>query len=300
MFDENRLRVFAAIAREGSVTAAAAALHYAQPSVSHHLARLEAEAGVPLVQRAGRGIRLTGAGRLLADRAEEILGRIDSARTELAAHAGLGAGRVRLAAFPSALAAVVPAVAAAFGAAHPDIELALTEAEPPEALAALRRGEVDVALTFHHGDSRPGDRQGHTVTPLLHEPLYVVSRAGGSWPGPRADLDTYRDQRWIAGCERCRTHLLSACGKRGFTPAVAFETDDYVAAQALVAAGLGVTTLPGLALRAHLHPGVRIDRLPDDHRFVDAVVYGAPPLPAPVAAFLEVLQETAARPLPWP
>ncbi|WP_314245031.1 LysR family transcriptional regulator [Streptomyces sp. DSM 40907] len=300
MFDENRLRVFAAIAREGSVTAAAAALHYAQPSVSHHLARLEAEAGVPLVQRAGRGIRLTEAGRLLADRAGEILGRIDSARTELAAHAGLSAGRVRLAAFPSALATVVPTVAAAFSAAHPDIELALTEAEPPEALAALRRGEADVALTFRHGDGPPGDREGHTVTPVLHEPVYLVSRAGESWPGPRTDLGTYRGQRWIAGCERCRTHLLSACGKRGFTPAIAFETDDYVAAQALVAAGLGVSTLPGLALRAHLHPGVRIDRLPDGHRFVDAVVYGAPPLPAPVEAFLRVLEETDVESAQWP
>ncbi|WP_030759569.1 MULTISPECIES: LysR family transcriptional regulator [unclassified Streptomyces] len=300
MFDENRLRVFAAIAREGSVTAAAAALHYAQPSVSHHLARLEAEAGVPLVQRAGRGIRLTEAGRLLADRAEEILGRIDSARTELAAHAGLSAGRVRLAAFPSALATVVPTVAAAFGVAHPDVELALTEAEPPEALAALRRGEVDVAFTFHHGDGPAGDREGHTVTSILHEPVYLVSRAGASWPGPRTDLDTYRGQRWIAGCERCRTHLLSACGKRGFTPTIAFETDDYVAAQALVAAGLGVTTLPGLALHAHRHPEVRIDRLPDDHRFVDAVVYGAPPLAAPVEAFLRVLAETAVEPVPWP
>ncbi|MFF4445330.1 LysR family transcriptional regulator [Streptomyces sp. NPDC001502] len=300
MFDENRLRVFAAIAREGSVTAAAAALHYAQPSVSHHLARLEAEAGVPLVQRAGRGIRLTEAGRLLADRAEEILGRIDSARTELAAHAGLSAGRVRLAAFPSALATVVPTVAAAFSAAYPDIELALTEAEPPEALAALRRGEVDVAFTFHHGDGPPADREGHTVTSVLHEPVYIVSRAGASWPGPRTDLDTYRGHRWIAGCERCRAHLLSACGKRGFTPEIAFETDDYVAAQALVAAGLGVSTLPGLALRAHLHPGVRIDRLPDDHRFVDAVVYGAPPFPAPVEAFLKVLGETGVEPAPWP
>ncbi|MFD6911115.1 LysR family transcriptional regulator [Streptomyces virginiae] len=300
MFDENRLRVFAAIAREGSVTAAAAALHYAQPSVSHHLARLEAEAGVPLVQRAGRGIRLTEAGRLLADRAEEILGRIDSARTELAAHAGLSAGRVRLAAFPSALATVVPTVAAAFGVAHPDIELALTEAEPPEALAALRRGEVDVALTFHHGDGPPGDREGHTVTSILHEPLYIVSRAGASWPGPPADLDTYRDQRWIAGCERCRTHLLAACGKHGFTPEIAFETDDYVAAQALVAAGLGVTTLPGLALRAHRHPDVRIDRLPDDHRVVDAVVYGSPPLAAPVDAFLRGLEDTAVDTVPWP
>jgi DNA-binding transcriptional LysR family regulator len=300
MFDENRLRVFATIAREGSVTAAATALHYAQSSVSHHLARLEAEAGVPLVQRAGRGIRLTEAGRMLADRAEEILGRIDSARTELAAHAGLSAGRVRLAAFPSALATVVPTVAAAFSVAYPDIELGLTEAEPPEALAALRRGEVDVAFTFHHGDIPPGEREGHTVTPILHEPVYLVSRAGETWPGPPADLGTYRGQRWIAGCERCRTHLLSACEGRGFTPTIAFETDDYVAAQALVAAGLGVSTLPGLALRAHLHPGVRIDRLPDDHRFVDAVVYGVPPAPAPVEAFMNVLRDTAVQPIQWP
>ncbi|WP_109779803.1 LysR substrate-binding domain-containing protein [Streptomyces sp. CG 926] len=212
----------------------------------------------------------------------------------------LSAGRVRLAAFPSALATVVPTVAAAFGVAHPDIELALTEAEPPEALAALRRGEVDVALTFHHGDGPAADREGHTVTSILHEPVYIVSRAGASWPGPRTDLDTYRGQRWIAGCERCRTHLLSACGKHGFTPAIAFETDDYVAAQALVAAGLGVTTLPGLALHAHRHPDVRIDRLPDDHRFVDAVAYGAPPLAAPVEAFLRVLADTAVEPVPWP
>ncbi|MEU8779331.1 LysR family transcriptional regulator [Streptomyces sp. NPDC048606] len=300
MFDENRLRVFAAIAREGSVTGAAAALHYAQPTVSHHLARLEAEAGVPLVRRVGRGIRLTEAGRLLADRAEEILGRIDSARVELAAHAGLGAGRVRLASFPSALATLVPAAAAAFAAAHPDVELALTEAEPPEALAALRRGEVDVALAFHHGDGPPAGREGHTATPLLHEPVYVVSRAGDPYTGPRADLATHRDRRWIAGCERCRAHLLAACAERGFSPSIAFETDDHVAAQALVAAGLGVTTLPGLALRAHRNPDVRVDRLPEVRRRVEAVVYGAPPAPAPVDAFLKVLADTAGRPLRWP
>ncbi|MCZ2265209.1 LysR family transcriptional regulator, partial [Isoptericola sp. QY 916] len=81
--DLTRLRVLAAVARTGSVTAAARELHYAQPSVSHHLARLEAEAGIALLQRAGRGVRLTEAGRLLAARAEEILGRVEGARREL-------------------------------------------------------------------------------------------------------------------------------------------------------------------------------------------------------------------------
>src|SRR6185369_4593730 len=120
MLDTTRLRVLAAVARHGSVTAAARALKYAQPSVSHHLARLEAETGSQLIQRVGRGIRLTDAGRVLADRAEEILGRLDAAEAELAAHAGLRAGRVRLAAFPSALGSFVPPVAARFTRAHPD------------------------------------------------------------------------------------------------------------------------------------------------------------------------------------
>src|ERR1700761_6075969 len=130
MLDLTRLRVLVAVARHGSVTAAAEALHYAQPSVSHHLARLEVETGSRLIQRVGRGIRLTDAGRMLAERAEEILGRLDAAEAELAAHTGLRAGRVRLAAFPSALGTFVPRAAAAFDAAHPGVELRLIEAEP--------------------------------------------------------------------------------------------------------------------------------------------------------------------------
>src|ERR687883_1408907 len=108
MLDVTRLRVIDAVARHGSVTAAARELAYSQPSVSHHLARLEAETGAQLLQRAGRGIRLTQAGRLLADRAAEIVGRLDAADAELSAHVGLTAGRVRLAGFASAIGSLVP------------------------------------------------------------------------------------------------------------------------------------------------------------------------------------------------
>src|SRR5882757_11263100 len=108
MLDVTRLRVLDAVARLGSVTAAAREMDYSQPSVSHHLARLEAETGAQLVQRAGRGIRLTQAGRLLADRAAEIIGRIDAADAELSAHVGLSTGRVRLAGFSSAVGSLVP------------------------------------------------------------------------------------------------------------------------------------------------------------------------------------------------
>src|ERR1044071_1350303 len=98
MLDVNRLRVIDAVARHGSVTAAAKELHYSQPSVTHHIGRLESEAGAQLVKRVGRGIRLTAAGELLAARAAEIIGRIDAAGAELGAHVGLRAGRGRLAA----------------------------------------------------------------------------------------------------------------------------------------------------------------------------------------------------------
>src|ERR1700737_1831884 len=113
MLDVTRLRVLDAVARRGSVTAAAQELHYSQPTVSHHLARLEGETGAQLLRRVGRGVRLTQAGQLLADRAAEIIGRIDAADAELAAHVGLTAGRVRLAAFSSAIGSLVPRAVAA-------------------------------------------------------------------------------------------------------------------------------------------------------------------------------------------
>ncbi|MGO9078122.1 MAG: LysR family transcriptional regulator, partial [Streptosporangiaceae bacterium] len=119
MLDLTRLRVLVAVARHGSVTAAARALNYAQPSVSHHIARLEAETGAQLLQRSGRSVQLTEAGRLLAERAAEIIGRLDSAEAELAAHVGLRDERVRLAAFGSALGTIVPAAAAALQARRP-------------------------------------------------------------------------------------------------------------------------------------------------------------------------------------
>src|SRR5215475_9818607 len=191
MLDVTRLRVLVAVVRHGSVTAAAHALNYAQPSVSHHLARLEAETGTTLVQRAGRGIRLTAAGRLLAERAAEVIGRLDAAENELAVYSGLRAGRLRLASFPSALGTVVPAAAALLRDRHPSVDLRLTEAEPPEAVRMLRAGYVDVALVFRHepegdagdaggagdaddGDPAIADRSDLREQVLMSEPVHLI------------------------------------------------------------------------------------------------------------------------------
>ena len=305
MLDVTRLRVLVAVARHGSVTAAARALNYAQPSISHHIARLEAETGTQLLERVGRGIRLTDAGRLLAERAEEIIGRLDAAEAELAAHVGLREGRVRLAAFPSALGTIVPAAAARLEAETPGMDFMLTEAEPPEALRMLRAGYVDVALVFRHyqrdTDPNPPDpaEEGTRGQLLLDEPVYLVTAAmaapegSAGEPAAAADLTAYAGSRWIAGCERCRSHLVRQCELAGFTPKISFTTDDYLAVQALVAAGLGVTTLPGLCLRAARHPGVAAFELPWARRHVFAMTYGQPPDSKATSRLIDMLAKVA-------
>src|SRR3954451_12667088 len=184
MLDATRLRVLDAVARDGSVTAAARELSYSQPSVSHHLARLEAETGAQLLQKSGRGIRLTQAGSLLADRAAEIIGRIDAAEAELSAHVGLTAGRVRVAGFASAIGSLVPRAAATLAREHPGLEIGSTDTHPPEALELLRTGKVEVAIIFRH-DEAEDEPSGVRLRHLLEDPMYLLShRRTDLFPAP--------------------------------------------------------------------------------------------------------------------
>jgi DNA-binding transcriptional LysR family regulator len=287
MLDVNRLRVIDAVARHGSVTAAARELHYSQPSVTHHLARLEAETGAQLLQRVGRGIRLTQAGQLLADRAAEIIGRIDAADAELSAHVGLTAGRVRLAGFSSALASLVPRAVAGLASSHPGLQISVTDTHPPDGLELLRTGKIEVAIIFRYDETEP-EPVGVRLHHLLDDPLYLLStrRRGRT-------LAALRDATWIAGCDRCRSHLLSLCADEGFEPRIGYVSDDMVVMQAMVAAGLGVTTLPGLALRAHRAEGIVARELRGSQRHVYAATYGEPPDPPAVTALLSALADAA-------
>jgi DNA-binding transcriptional LysR family regulator len=208
MLDVNRLRVIDAVARHGSVTAAAKELHYSQPSVTHHLTRLEAETGAQLLQRVGRGIRLTPAGQLLADRAAEIIGRIDAAGAELSAHVELNAGRVRLAAFASANGSLVPAAVAMLANRYPSLEISVTDTHPLDALELLRTGKVEVAVIFRYEETEP-ELPGVRLHHLLDDPVYVLSTRR------ERGLAALRDATWIAGCDRCRRHLLSICADAG-------------------------------------------------------------------------------------
>ena len=169
MLDIVRLRILAAIAAHGSVTKAAKHLNYSQPAVSHHLARLEAETGARLVQRIGRGIRLTPEGEHLARRATEIVGRVEVAAAELSAMVGLRTGRVRLAGFQSALAAVIPHAAATLRRDHPGIELHLTDAHPQVALNLPGDLSVDLGLKLVYPNADQAENSWRILTRLSYQ-----------------------------------------------------------------------------------------------------------------------------------
>ncbi|NGN65219.1 LysR family transcriptional regulator [Streptomyces sp. A7024] len=282
MLSLTHLKVLEAVARHGSVTEAAKELHYSQPSVSHHLGRLEAATGAKLIQRVGRGIRLTPEGELLAQRATEILGRVDAASVELAAHVGLRAGRVRLAGFQTVLSTLVPKAAAELSRSYPGIELNLVDAHPVDGLQMLRSGSVDIALIFRHTET-PLEEDGFRLTHLLDDSLHLVSHR------PRQRLEDHRDSAWVGGCDRCRAATITACEQAGFSPRFAYSCDDTVVAQALVAAGMGVAILNGLALQAHRAPGIYSTPLPGNARRIYAATYGDPPDPPATTALIEIL-----------
>lgn len=295
MLGTNRLRVFQQVARTGSLAGAARALSYTQPAVAHHVGELERELGTPLVVRHGRGVRLTEAGTALAAHADAVLSRLAAAHEEVAAIAGLRAGRVRVAAYPTAAATLVPRALAALRDDFPDVEASLQELEPPEALAALRAGDVDLAITFRYPESNPEPERDLVATPLGDDPIDIVVPVGHASAGrKRHRLTDLVDETWVAGCDRCRAHLVDTCQGAGFTPTVAFTTDDFVTQQALVAAGLAVAAMPRSTLGAHADPGVRAAPCPElSMRSIEVVVAGDP-IPPAVAALRDRLAAGAA------
>jgi molybdate transport repressor ModE-like protein len=289
--DPQLLRVLRAVADHGSITRAATALGSSQPAVSQLLTRAEQRLGHALVLRGGRGATLTHAGQVLADHALHVQAALTAAREDLDAVGGLTRGRVRLAGFPSASSALVPAVLARLAVTAPGVRTSYVEVEPPEALDLLRSGEVDVALTFTYVGDEVGalPDPGLVTRPLGRDPLALVTpvlapRSGGS---TAVDLASHRDARWIGGCPRCRGHLLASCASAGFTPDIVLETDNAAAVVGLVAAGLGVALLPRLALATTVIPaGVAIDPVDEDlARRVEVVVArGADRVPSVRAA----------------
>jgi DNA-binding transcriptional LysR family regulator len=251
MLDVRRLRVLRAVSQHGSFSAAAESLSYTQSAVSQQIAALEREAGVLLVQRNARGVRLTDAGAALVRHTEVILSRLADAEAELEAIAGLRSGRLRLAAFPSAGATIMPAAIGRFRAEHPGVELSLVPAEPDEVPALLKAGDVDIAL---HIDAPPvtSEPEGIELVHLLDDPMYACLPATHELAGrSRVKLSDLAGEPWILGSTgRCpdSTVFLRACQTAGFECQIAFHSDDYLSIQGFVAAGVGLALIPDLGL----------------------------------------------------
>ncbi|MFJ9645192.1 LysR family transcriptional regulator [Streptomyces sp. NPDC101206] len=258
MIEARHLRVLRAVADTGSFSAAARELGCTQPAVSQQMKALEQSAGTPLLIRAGREMRLTQAGAALVRHAAGILAGLTAAEEEVAAIAGLRAGRVRLVSFPSGSSTLVPTALAAMRAAHPGTRISLVEAEPPRSVEMLRDGDCDVALAFRYaGTAAAAEWADLVVRPLLTDRLVGLVPEGHRLAGAeRLGMAELADEPWIAGCPRCRRHLVEVCEGVGFTPRIDFATDDYPAVAGLVGAGLGVAVLPELALESVRAKGV--------------------------------------------
>ena len=241
--DPRRLLIFREVARRGSLSAAAAALGWTQPAVGQHVHRLERDLGLALALRSTRGITLTDAGTALLAHADAVAARLNAADDDMLSLTTLRAGRLRLAAFPSACALLIPQALVSLARQAPELDVRLTELEPPEARALVLAGDADLAVTFDYaprtavhaapvflrsletGPEPAADPDQHRdviAVPLLDDPVRAVlptahplARRGD--PGTAIELSQLATQPWIAGCERCRTHLVSAAAAAGFS-----------------------------------------------------------------------------------
>ncbi len=303
MLDVKQLRVLKEVAEQGSFSAAAESLSYTQPAISQQIAALERRAGATLVDRTSRGVHLTDAGRALVEHATVVLTRLSAAEAELEAIAGVRGGRVRLSSFPTAGASLLPPAVALFTERHPEVELAFLEQEPEEAVQMLRAAELEVAIVFEYRElSQPEFERmydGIDLRLLVDDPMYLALPR--DHPGAcrsRIRLADFAEETWIQNDTTgpCGRLHLAACGSAGFEPRIAFQSDDYNVVQGLIAAGVGISLLPGLALTNVREDIVvrSLGRKSPTRRVASATLAGRYRSPA-TEAMLGILDEVAAR-----
>jgi len=253
MFDARLLTVFREVATRGSFSEAATALSFTQPAVSQQIARLERELGTRLLSRNARGVTLTPAGEVLLRHAEAMLAQLREAEAEVQAVAGVERPRLRVGAFASAAASIMPPALAELRSAHPAAAVTMRVAEMPDSLDALRTGELDLSVIIDAINSPlefPADVE---VADLFDDPFLATLPYSHPLAGRGAvALADLREEEWMVtgvgnSCPDT-TIVLDACREAGFTPQASFSSDDYAAIQGMVASGMGVAIIPSLAL----------------------------------------------------
>ena len=253
MHDLRLLSVLREVALRGSFSAAAESLSYTQPAVSQQIARLEKQVGVKLIEREPRGIRLTPAGDVLVRHTERIMAQLAAADEELLEVAAQARGRLRVGSFATAAGTIVPRAVAAFRRLRPAVEVDISLLDPHESIPALRRGDIEIAITEEGGFDGEVDTSGLEIEHLLDDHMWVSLPADHPLATRRAiELADLRDEDWMFAClsGTCADSnvVLRACQDAGFQPRIAYQSDDYFAIQGLVASGMGVALIPGLGL----------------------------------------------------
>ncbi len=320
MLDVRRLQLLCDLSRLGTIAAVAGLHAYTPSAVSQQLSVLEREAGTPLLERSGRRVALTAAGRLLAEHGDRVLAALEQADAALAALGAGLAGPLRIAAFPTAVQTLLPSALVALGREHPGLELSVAELDPADVPAALRERRLDVGLINHYelapGAPDPEPGPGLAAVPLLDEAIFIAfpertavlargatggraeaqarSSQAAAPPGTGIEpLLAARDADWILASPGtlCHTATLHVCRAAGFTPRARHHADDFATVLALVAAGQGISLVPQLAT-AQPPAGVHLARLPVRRRNRIAYRQGAAAHPA-VAAFVSRLRASA-------
>ncbi|MGY0055898.1 LysR family transcriptional regulator [Streptomyces sp. LZ34] len=260
MLNLERLRTLYAVSRHGSVSGAAEGLHVTTSAVSQQLAKLERETGQQLLAKNGRGVRLTDAGRLLADHAARILSQVELAQADLEAQRGQAVGELMMGAFPTAVRGIFPAALAKLSVDHPQLRPRLQEMEPDESVPAVVRGDIDLAVVLDWYNKPLPMPDGLVKAPLLDDPVDLAMPAGH----PLADRDAvdpeeFADDEWISWPQGgfCFDWLMITLRGKGLEPRICHTAREHHTQLALIAAGLGVAVVPRLG-RGVVPEGVRV------------------------------------------
>ncbi len=273
MLDVRRMQVLRAVVTSGSITAAATNLGYTPSAVSQQVAALERQARTPLLERVGRGVRPTAAGRLLTERAEVIGRHLADAELALADLREGRTGHLSVRYFVTAGQALIPPAVAVLRREHPGVQLDL-KLDFPGPVPEVVRGEADVAICVLPAD--PAPVPGARLVHLLDDPYRLVLPRAHRLAGRRViDLSELAEEPWV-GNEwppgPCVQVVLDSCAAAGFDPGFVVESENYTCAQGFVAAGLGVSLVPLLGVERHPGVVVRRVRRPEPVRVIHAVV----------------------------
>lgn len=292
MLNLERLRTLDALARHGSVSGAAEGLHVTTSAVSQQMAKLEREVGQPLLAKNGRGVRLTDAGRLLADHAARILSQVERAQSDIEAQRGRVVGDLSVAAFPTAARGLLPTALAALRDEHPQLRVHMREMEPADSVRAVMRGDFDLAVVIDWYNRPLSMPEGLAKQELLHDPADVAMHVGHPLADRTAvDLEDFAEDDWVTWAEGefCHEWLMFTLRGKGVEPRIAHVAEEHATQLALIAEGLGVCVAPRLgrgpvpdrvrvvpvrhAMRRHVYAVWRADadRRPSIRAAVDAL-----------------------------